>query len=168
MATISAWALGSWRPIGALKPLPMTSPSRTSTAPTGTSPRSAPRRACSRARAMKCSSRERSMIGRILLMRSIAVVLPALAASLVDHRQTLLQGRLGMDLGAHRGGDEQEESDQQLMQAQSLLLHTEEQRRGEDDAAHPEGGGRGGRVQAGEEVRQPVQADGADQREGAA
>jgi hypothetical protein len=35
---ISAWAVGSRRPIGWLKPRPTTSPSITTRAPTGTSP----------------------------------------------------------------------------------------------------------------------------------
>src|SRR5690606_7868505 len=46
----------------------MTSPSLTSTAPTGTSPKAAPCAASASASRMKCSSRERSMIG-ILLIR---------------------------------------------------------------------------------------------------
>src|SRR5574338_1378230 len=52
----SAWAVGSERRIGWLKPRPTTCPSNTTRAPTGTSPAAPASRACSRASAMYSSS----------------------------------------------------------------------------------------------------------------
>src|SRR5206468_538066 len=53
---ISACAVGSWRPIGWLKPAAITSPSLTTTAPTGTSPAAQALRASCRARPMQAAS----------------------------------------------------------------------------------------------------------------
>ncbi|MNH41316.1 hypothetical protein D3C79_1027880 [compost metagenome] len=52
IATISACALGSLSMIGRLKPWPITCPCCTSTAPTGTSPSTAPSAAKASARRM--------------------------------------------------------------------------------------------------------------------
>ncbi len=55
-AWISACAVGSASPIGALAPAPISMPSRTRIAPTGTSPSRAARAARARARRIQCSS----------------------------------------------------------------------------------------------------------------
>src|SRR5436190_18076444 len=82
IARISACAVGSWRSSRSLWPVPMTSPSRTTTAPIGTSSCSSARSPSRRARCMKYSSRakKRSFIQSPCIMpRRFALALAAVA-----------------------------------------------------------------------------------------
>src|SRR5256885_5381565 len=84
-AMISACAVGSWRSSRSLPPAPITSPSRTTTAPIGTSSCSRARSASRRASRMKNSSRakNRSPIRSDRIMPRRAPLALAAAAALV-------------------------------------------------------------------------------------
>ncbi|CDH44703.1 hypothetical protein BN874_1850003 [Candidatus Contendobacter odensis Run_B_J11] len=69
-------------------------------------------------------------------------------------------------MGADRGSKEQKDGDEYFVQTQTGLTAAEMQQGRQHETASAKSAGFGGSVQAGEEIRQAHQPDGADQNEG--